>query len=385
MAETATKEREEQVEQEAAGTALEARRDEAALTAPNLAMSDHELNRCFRIARALASSNMFKDARQAEQAFAKILIGRDLGLSPTEAMTNIHIIEGKPELSANLHAAKVKQAPGYDYKVARLDAEAAVIEFYANPDETVPRHVQENLIGVSEFSIEDAKTAKLEQKTGPNASEGTFKRYPRNMLFARAMTNGVAWYCPEVMGSLRVYAVGEVAEMEGEQSQAEAAGAYDWSVIEDADVQERLRGAVETANELEPNSWPPAKCEMTFTGRPAAHLSQIAGQIEARNAELIRAKSEAEPPDAEVVEEGEGESGPPAAQEGTQEEERAAPDPEAEARIQGLRQRYADLTEQRPLAQSEDQEREIADELEKIAAELADLGGEVPGQSSLDL
>jgi hypothetical protein len=48
-------------------------------------------------------------------------------------------------------------------------------------------------IGVSSFTMEDAKRAGL--SGGDN-----WKKYPRNMLFARAMSNGAKWYCPDVFG-----------------------------------------------------------------------------------------------------------------------------------------------------------------------------------------
>jgi hypothetical protein len=43
-------------------------------------------------------------------------------------------------------------------------------------------------IGVSTFTIEDAK----------KAGTKNLDRFPRNMLFARAMSNGVRWYCPDI-------------------------------------------------------------------------------------------------------------------------------------------------------------------------------------------
>jgi hypothetical protein len=72
---------------------------------------------------------------------------------------------------------------------------------------------------------------------------------------------------------------------------------------------ERLRAAVERANELEPMSWAPAKCEMVLGGRTDAELEEIAGKIEAENELRARRaerapepEPEPEPPDAEVVE-----------------------------------------------------------------------------------
>lgn len=175
-------------------TAVEVREQDPHVPTP---LSTEEFTQTYRVATALAASGMFKDARQAEQAFAKILIGRDLGLSPTQAMMGIHIIEGKPELSANLQAAFVKRAPEYDYRVVQLtDVLCELVFVRATGD-------GETELGRSSFTIEDAKHAGL-------AGRGPWKSYPRNMLFARAMSNGVAWYCPDVTGGLRVYAEGEV-------------------------------------------------------------------------------------------------------------------------------------------------------------------------------
>jgi len=42
------------------------------------------------------------------------------------------------------------------------------------------------------------------------ASQGIWKSYPRNMLYARAMSNGAKWYCPSIFGG-PVYHNGELA------------------------------------------------------------------------------------------------------------------------------------------------------------------------------
>jgi hypothetical protein len=193
------------------GTSEDAMSDSTAIDRPLAVtpvpvMTDTEIERTWRVAKALAASNFFKDARQAEAAFAKILLGRDLGLSPTEAMQALHVFDGKVEASADFHATRVKRTPGYDYRVAwegqAADKKGAhpglkCIITYTHEDEE---------IGVSDFSWEDAARAGL---TGKDV----WQKYPRNMLFARAMSNGVAWFCPEVMGSVRVYSEGEVEEV----------------------------------------------------------------------------------------------------------------------------------------------------------------------------
>lgn len=162
-------------------------------------LAGKELEETFRIAKALAQSGLFKDAKKEMEAFAKILAGRDLGLSPFEAMSSLHVIEGKIEASADLQASRVKASGRYDYKMDWLhdnetdEVVGCRIEFFEEGEK----------LGESEFTMDDARQAGL-------ADKAVWKKYPRNLLFARAMSNGVAWYCPDVMGGLRVYHEGEI-------------------------------------------------------------------------------------------------------------------------------------------------------------------------------
>ena len=126
-----------------------------------------------------SASGYFSDAREAAQAMVKIAAGLEMGIAPIQAMTSIHVIKGRVTLSANLMAAMVRRA-GFRYQVRWEKSEAVTIEFFEAGQS----------IGESRFSIQDAKQAGL---GGQN-----WKGYPRNMLFARAMMNGVRWYLPEL-------------------------------------------------------------------------------------------------------------------------------------------------------------------------------------------
>lgn len=170
-----------------------------------------EIDTAVRIAQNLAAGGMFKDARQAEQAFTKIMLGRDLGLSPTMAMTSIHVVEGKPELSANLQAQLVKSYLGpegerYDYLVREHDTSVCEIEFRRRE-----QGGEWETLGTERFTIDDAKAAGLVRANSP------WTKYPRNMLWARAISNGVNFHCPEVARGLRVFHEGEIS---GEVSEA---------------------------------------------------------------------------------------------------------------------------------------------------------------------
>ncbi len=143
------------------------------------------------IGRILAQSGFFADAKQEAQAIAKILAGAELGIGPVAAMTGIYIVQGRVTLSANLMAAAIKRSGRYNYRVKKLDMTGCEVEFFD--------HGQS--IGLSAFGPDDAKAAGL---TGDN-----WRKYPRNMYFARAMSNGAKWFCADVFAG-PVYTPDEV-------------------------------------------------------------------------------------------------------------------------------------------------------------------------------
>lgn len=150
----------------------------ALTTTTNTEMSLSELG------NILTKSKYFTDATDASQAIVKVLAGRELGIGPIASMTGIHIIKGKPALGANLLASCLKRSGRYDYRVKELTAQNASIEFF----ETIGG--KRESLGISAFSIADARAAGTQN----------IDKFARNMLFARALSNGVRWYCPDVTG-----------------------------------------------------------------------------------------------------------------------------------------------------------------------------------------
>ncbi len=141
------------------------------------------------LGQVLAKSGYFKDAKGEAQAVVKVLAGREMGFGPIASMTGVHIVQGKPTIGANLLGAAIKGSGRYDYRVIELTNERAEIAFYQGGEE----------IGRSEFTMSDAKQAGLAGKGG------SWKSYPRNMLFSRAMSNGARWYCPDVFSGVTPY------------------------------------------------------------------------------------------------------------------------------------------------------------------------------------
>jgi hypothetical protein len=136
------------------------------------------ISELMNLAKAFAESGMFADTKSAAQAIVKIQAGQEIGIPPFASMTGIHIIQGKPTIGAGLIASRLKGSGKYDYRVVEASEKVCSIDFYQGNTK----------IGNSTFTIEDAKKALTKN----------IDKFPKNMLFARAISNGVKWYCPDI-------------------------------------------------------------------------------------------------------------------------------------------------------------------------------------------
>lgn len=138
-----------------------------------------------RAAKAMVASGYFADTKAISQGIVKILAGQEIGFGPFASMNGVYIIQGKPSFGANMMAAAVKASGRYNYRVTEMTEKACEIAFFENGQQC----------GSSRFTIEDAK----------KAGTKNLDKFARNMLFARAMSNGVRWYCPDVMNGSAIY------------------------------------------------------------------------------------------------------------------------------------------------------------------------------------
>lgn len=115
-----------------------------------------------------------KDIKTAEAALFVILAGRDMGLSPVQALRGIKPIQGKLELSADLQLGLYHRSGGKSQWTVLTDREAT-IKFQA------PWSIEPHL---STFTVDDAKRAGL-------MSNPTWSKYPKAMLRSRAITQGL--------------------------------------------------------------------------------------------------------------------------------------------------------------------------------------------------
>jgi hypothetical protein len=176
-----------------------------------------------RAARAMSASGFFPDSKQAAQAIVKILAGQELGFGAFASMTGVAVIQGKPAIGANLMAAAVKRTGKYNYRVLEMTAEVCELEFYEAGQP----------VGKSRFDMKDANAAGL-------AGKDNWKKFPRNMLFARALSNGVKWYAPDIFNGATVYTPDELGATENE----------DGTIIDAAPVQDNTAGRITAGRAL---------------------------------------------------------------------------------------------------------------------------------------
>lgn len=135
------------------------------------------------MAEHFLKSGYFREVSDPSKAIVKIMAGREVGIPPIASMMGLYIVEGKVTYSATMVGALIKRA-GYSWTVQWTDDNGGtcILNF---------RDAKGENLGVSSFSMADAKAAGL-------AGKNTWAKYAKAMLFARALTQGGRWFCPEV-------------------------------------------------------------------------------------------------------------------------------------------------------------------------------------------
>jgi hypothetical protein len=148
----------------------------------------------------LAASGYFADARSAAQAVVRMLVGRELGFGPLASMTGVHIIEGKPSAGSHLLAAAIRGSNRYDYRVVEHTDKVCALQFSRrNGDGTWV-----DLQPVEKLTMIDA-TARGMHLTIGGKLKPAWQKAPKNMLFARCISNGYRFHCPDLLSGCVVY------------------------------------------------------------------------------------------------------------------------------------------------------------------------------------
>lgn len=158
----------------------------ALATRDTRAIEPRDFGEAFRMAEVLFNSRMFpKSCPSPEAAMVILLKGRELGISTVQAMTEIHVIEGKVSLSASLMVGLVLSCGAAEYfACTESTAETATYVTRRKGDPTGERRMT--------FAMADAQRAGLMGKDN-------WKRHPADMLRARAASKLARMVYPDVL------------------------------------------------------------------------------------------------------------------------------------------------------------------------------------------
>jgi len=149
------------------------------------------LNDIERMGAAIAKSGLF-GVKTPEQAVTLMLVAQADGLHPAVAARDYHVIQGRPALRS-------------DAMLARFQLAGGKVEWLTHEDDVVSgrfSHPQGGSV-VIDWTIERAKKANLTGKE-------TWRSYPRQMLRARCISEGVRAVFPGV--AVGTYTVEEVQD-----------------------------------------------------------------------------------------------------------------------------------------------------------------------------
>lgn len=163
-----------------------------------MSMSDLE-----KMAQVMVKSRLFGVDSQ-EQAMTLMLLAQAEGIHPATAMRDYHIVEGKPALKADAMLARFQAGGGKieweEYSDTKVSA------YFSHP--ASPKKV------LIEWSIDSASKVKVYSKKdggwSPITNRHTWRSYPRQMLKARVISEGVRATNPGV--AVGIYTVEETQD-----------------------------------------------------------------------------------------------------------------------------------------------------------------------------
>lgn len=149
-----------------------------------------------RMAQAIAGSKLF-GVTNPEQALALMLVAQAEGLHPATAARDYHIIQGRPALKADAMLARYLQSGGK-------------VEWHEHTDQRVAATFTHPAGGSLRIDWDFARA-----KTAGLGSKDMWIKYPRQMLRARVISEGIRATNPAVASG--IYTPEEVQDMEPAQ------------------------------------------------------------------------------------------------------------------------------------------------------------------------
>jgi hypothetical protein len=162
------------------------------------ALEPRNFDEAFKLARITAASGMF-GVKTAEEACVRIMTGVSLGLTAMQSLRGIHVVKGRPVLSADLMAAIALASGQCEYFRAEVTSAARatyVTKRVGQPEQRLT------------WTIEQANGIRVEGVL--LTSKDVWKNYPDAMLRARCIAALARMVYPDLL--LGVYTSEELAE-----------------------------------------------------------------------------------------------------------------------------------------------------------------------------
>ncbi len=156
--------------------------------------SEQEMMVYHSIADQALQSKLYKDIGDSASALAKMLTGRELGIPPMASLREINIFQGKVEISARMMSALIR-SKGHSIQEKLSSMEECIL--------VGQRGDTRDTMTIS-FNIEEARQAGLIREGG------NWKKYPKDMLFARALSRLARRLFSDVIGGC--YVEGEIKD-----------------------------------------------------------------------------------------------------------------------------------------------------------------------------
>lgn len=150
----------------------------------------------WKLAQKVATTDFVPKALRGkpEAVLACILAGHEAGISPMQALSKIHVVEGRPAMAAELMRALVMRA-GHEIWIEESTQSRVIVCGQRAGSERVSRVV---------WTIDDARRAGL-------AGKNNWKSYPRAMLTARATSELCRMIFPDVLAGIS-HTIEEIAD-----------------------------------------------------------------------------------------------------------------------------------------------------------------------------
>lgn len=202
------------------------------------------------MAEVLAKSTLLPDGLKgnAPDVVVQILAGQELGLSPMASIRGVHIVQGKPLLSADTMVALCRSSGLCEYFSCVEETETKVTYETKRKGDPAPQRVT--------WSDEDTKLAALNTKENWRAHKKQMRRARAKAILARDVYPDVLAGCYDP-DEIQVPATRPAAESAPANTNADAIDAeivevraFDLSLIDSAESPDALKAFVPELNKL---------------------------------------------------------------------------------------------------------------------------------------